>query len=224
MRLSRKELNSLLSNSRFVREGSTLESTAQGAEVPSPRAAELAARFMSVQKVLGGANGKHVSLYTKIPYNTLMRTVRQTKAGSNKAPERRGPKPQGGHPPDRHDILVKANKLAREFDPLQSLTDGWYTRFRQRHPELTVRSAQVISHARNFVDMDGVNRLFESMKTAVADHALTPDRIFIAKYSGAMYTISKRVALRIASRAWTSLIVPTNVIKNGGGHPARQLT
>ncbi|RHZ21333.1 hypothetical protein DYB28_008216 [Aphanomyces astaci] len=30
--------------------------------------------------------------------------------------------------------------------------------------------------------------------------------------SGSMYTISKTVALRIASRAWTSHIVPTNVI------------
>ncbi|RHY05596.1 hypothetical protein DYB25_010101 [Aphanomyces astaci] len=144
----------------------------------------------AVQKVLGGSNGKHVSLYTKIPYNTLMRIVRQTKAGTNKAPQRRGPKPvlpaecerdlvewivamqQDGHPPDRDDILVKANKLARE----------------QRHPELTERSAQVISHSRNFVDMDGVN------------------------HSGSMYTISKTVALRIASRAWTSHIVPTNVI------------
>ncbi|RHZ03152.1 hypothetical protein DYB37_011999 [Aphanomyces astaci] len=31
---------------------------------------------------------------------------------------------QDGYPPDRHDILVKANKLARQFDPLQSLTNG----------------------------------------------------------------------------------------------------
>ncbi|RHY83795.1 hypothetical protein DYB35_013677 [Aphanomyces astaci] len=95
-----------------------------------------------VQKVLGGTNGKHVSLYMKIPYNTLMRIVRQIKVGTNKAPQRRGLKPvlpaecerdlvqwivamqQEGHPPDRHDILVKANKLAREFDPLQSRTDG----------------------------------------------------------------------------------------------------
>ncbi|RQM28420.1 hypothetical protein B5M09_011209 [Aphanomyces astaci] len=125
----------------------------------------------AVQKVLGGANGKHVSLYTKIPYNTLMRIVRQTKAGTNKAPQRRGPKPvlPAECESDWCSGLLRCSKTDIRRTAMT---------FPQRHPELTERSAQVISHSRNFVDMDGVNRLFESMKTVVADHALTPDHIF----------------------------------------------
>ncbi|RQM25418.1 hypothetical protein B5M09_000988 [Aphanomyces astaci] len=137
-----------------------------------------------------------MAAFSKIPYNTLMKYVRATKAGTTMTPKRRGRRPtmptsceedlvawiggmqRDGHPPERYAILVKANQLARMIDPSLSLTSGWYHRFRNRHPQLTKRCAQVISHARNHVDLDGVQRLYESLSATILEHALTPDRIF----------------------------------------------
>ncbi|RLO02729.1 hypothetical protein DYB28_013787, partial [Aphanomyces astaci] len=125
-----------------------------------------------------------------------MRKVRETKAGTLVPPQRRGPPPmlprdcesdlvpwitaiqQDGHPVDRHMILIKGNQLVRQLDPLGSVSGGWYKRFMQRHTQLTSRSAQVISHARNSVNDAAVQVLFDSVDSITAEHGLTPDRIF----------------------------------------------
>ncbi|RHY82535.1 hypothetical protein DYB26_007507, partial [Aphanomyces astaci] len=101
-----------------------------------------------------------------------MKAVRETKAGTIKVPLRRGPKPclpqscekdlvawigamqQDGYPVDRQDILVKANQLVRRLDASLAVGAGWFKRFRERHPQLKNRVAQVISHARNAVTME----------------------------------------------------------------------
>ncbi|RHY11016.1 hypothetical protein DYB36_009828 [Aphanomyces astaci] len=125
-----------------------------------------------------------------------MKAVRETKAGAIKVPLRRGLKSclpqscetdlvawigamqQDGCPVDRQDILVKANQLVRRLDASLAVGAGWFKRFRERHPQLKNRVAQVISHERNAVTMEGVNMLFDSMSDAITNHALTPDRIF----------------------------------------------
>ncbi|RHY10653.1 hypothetical protein DYB36_004381 [Aphanomyces astaci] len=150
----------------------------------------------AVRAVLDGEKGTIVAARAMIPYKTLMKTVRKDKAGTIKAPLRRGPKPrlpptceadlvawivamqQDGYPVDRQVIVVKANQLLRRLDPSLAVTAGWYRRFRARHLELANRVAQVISHARNAVTMDGVNLLFDSMVEIIKAHDLSPDRIF----------------------------------------------
>ncbi|RHY19172.1 hypothetical protein DYB25_007048 [Aphanomyces astaci] len=150
----------------------------------------------AVRAVLDGEKGTIVAARAMIPYKTLMKTVREAKAGTIKAPLRRGPKPrlpptceadlvawivamqQDGYPVDRQVIVVKANQLLRRLDPSLAVTAGWYRRFRARHLELANRVAQVISHARNAVTMDGVNLLFDSMVEIIKAHDLSPDRIF----------------------------------------------
>ncbi|RQM31372.1 hypothetical protein B5M09_007329 [Aphanomyces astaci] len=85
---------------------------------------------------------------------------------------------QNGFPMYRAGIIVKANQLIRRLDPTRSLTGGWYRRFIGRHPNLVNRVAQVISNARNGVDMSGVQRLYESLDMIMAEHNLTPDCMF----------------------------------------------
>ncbi|RLO00194.1 hypothetical protein DYB28_013992 [Aphanomyces astaci] len=144
----------------------------------------------AIQDVISGQSGRFVSGKSKIPYLTLMRKVRETKAGTLVPPQRRGPPPilprdcesdlvawitamqQDGHPVDRHMILIKGNQLVRQLDPLGSVSGGWYKRFMQRHTQLTSRSAQVISHARNSVNDAAVQVLFDSVESIIAEHGI----------------------------------------------------
>ncbi|RHY24963.1 hypothetical protein DYB25_010735 [Aphanomyces astaci] len=141
----------------------------------------------AMQRVLDGMKGKAVAQDTRIPYNTLMKAVRARKAGVVTLRQRPGPKTvlpkmceedlvawigakqQDGNPPDRQAVLVKATQLLRNVNPAQAApTSGWYKRFRQRHPKLTRRMAQVFSHTRNYVDLAAVERLFETIILTLA--------------------------------------------------------
>ncbi|RQM31379.1 hypothetical protein B5M09_013824 [Aphanomyces astaci] len=149
----------------------------------------------AVALVIGGAKGTDVARDTQIPYNTLMNNVRATKAGKTR--KRMGPPTalpdtceldlvawigamqRDGYPPDRQAIMVKATQLLRKIDATRTtLSSGWYKRFRNRFPMLTKRVAQVISHARNSVDEQGVTRLFGSITKTIAENKITADRIY----------------------------------------------
>ncbi|ETV79288.1 hypothetical protein H257_07341 [Aphanomyces astaci] len=168
-----------------------------------------------------------------------MKAVRETKAGTFKVPFRRGPKPclpqscetdlvawigamqQDGYPVDRQDILVNANQLVRRLDASLAVGAGWFKRFRERHPQLKNRVAQVISHARNAVTMEGVNMLFDSMSDAITNHALTPDHIFnMDETAFASRKKSKSVvALKGSQNVWAKteqMIKRYNLFKNCG--------
>ncbi|RHX99122.1 hypothetical protein DYB36_006026 [Aphanomyces astaci] len=193
----------------------------------------------AVALVIGGAKGTDVARDTQIPYNTLMNNVRATKAGKTR--KRMGPPTalpdtceldlvawigamqRDGYPPDRQAIMVKATQLLRKIDATRTtLSSGWYKRFRNRFPMLTKRVAQVISHARNSVDEQGVTRLFGSITKTIAENKITADRIynmdetaFVSRKkseTGALHTISRAAALRIASAAWKDRILPANAV------------
>ncbi|KAF0711074.1 hypothetical protein AaE_012276 [Aphanomyces astaci] len=183
----------------------------------------------AIQRVLDGTKGKVVAQDTRIPYNTLMKAVRARKAGVMTLRQRPGPKTvlpktceedlvawigamqQDGHPPDRQAVLVKATQLLRKVDPSQAaLTSGWYKRFRQRHPKLTRRMAQVISHARNYVDLAAVERLFETMSETIAKNGLTADRIF--NMDETAFASRKKgstvIALKGSQNVWAKTVTP----------------
>ncbi|RHY59463.1 hypothetical protein DYB38_005886 [Aphanomyces astaci] len=80
---------------------------------------------LAIAEVLQGKNGRDIARTSKIPYITVMRKVRATKAGTIQPNKRRGPKPvfpeqceadlvdwiagmqMDGFPPDRAAIIVK---------------------------------------------------------------------------------------------------------------------
>ncbi|RHY11997.1 hypothetical protein DYB36_005052 [Aphanomyces astaci] len=125
--------------------------------------------------------------------------------------------------------MVKATQVYRRLVPHATLSDGWYQRFMARHSQLTNRVAQVISHARNNVDEAGIERLHQSLTDVIAEHGITADRVFnmdetsfasrrkskdvvALKATGDLHTISKPTALRIASTAWLTHMLPKNIV------------
>ncbi|KAF0708480.1 hypothetical protein AaE_013195 [Aphanomyces astaci] len=183
----------------------------------------------AVRQVLGGTSGKQVSKTTHIPYNTLMLHVRAEKAGKDRARQRPGPKPalptsceddlvawiaamQGdGYPLDRQAIMIKASQLVRKIDPFhQRLSSGWFKRFRQRHPILTRRMAQVISHARNAVDPAGVERLHKTLAETISKNGITAERIF--NMDETAFTSRKKgssvIALKGSQNVWAKAVSP----------------
>ncbi|KAF0710033.1 hypothetical protein AaE_012687 [Aphanomyces astaci] len=182
----------------------------------------------AVALVIGGAKGTDVARDTQIPYNTLMNNVRATKAGKTR--KRMGPPTalpdtceldlvawigamqRDGYPPDRQAIMVKATQLLRKIDATRTtLSSGWYKRFRNRFPMLTKRVAQVISHARNSVDEQGVTRLFGSITKTIAENKITADRIYnmdetafvSRKKSGTV------IAMKGSQNVWAKTVTPS---------------
>ena len=58
------------------------------------------------------------------------------------------------------------------------LSDGWYFRFMKRHPDLAPRQAQVVSRARNEVEADDMDRLFNSLLKVIIELRLDGSRLF----------------------------------------------
>ncbi|KAF0704479.1 hypothetical protein As57867_007227, partial [Aphanomyces stellatus] len=150
----------------------------------------------SIKDVISGKSLDDVSAATKIPRQTLQRETRLVRLGIVKEPKRPGPKPilpsnaeadlvswiaamqRDGHPVNQYEIMRTANRMVQALDPNASLTSGWYYRFLGRNPVLSQRMAQTISRARNEVDDESVERLYNSMKELMAKYQFLPDRIF----------------------------------------------
>ncbi|KAF0729643.1 hypothetical protein AaE_009356 [Aphanomyces astaci] len=199
--------------------------------MPTPRSRYTTKELdAAVLTVLAGECGKIVSLKTRIPYSTLMRKMRESRAGTRKDPQRRGPKTsipqpceadlvawigamqQNGYPPSRQAVLVKATQMLRRIDPLQTaLTSGWYKKFRARHKDLTNRVAQVISRARNSVDEAGVDRMFNSVHKTVIENKLTADRIFNMDETAfaSRRKSSTVIALKGSQNVWAKTVSPS---------------
>lgn len=119
----------------------------------------------SVERVVaGGEKAAAVSREANIPYRTLAKYVRRARAGESIARRRTGPPPMltsegerrllewmlalqhQGLPVRRRELMEKANELLRENAGAtnEQLSAGWYKRFRQRHPEVTGSSAELV--------------------------------------------------------------------------------
>ncbi|KAE8907865.1 hypothetical protein PF007_g15257 [Phytophthora fragariae] len=173
----------------------------------------------AVERVLSGNPAARVAAEFQIPASTLRKWVSNAKKGIVR--QRRGPKPLLPldteeaiqdwiigrqivcHPVGRADIMKKAIEIS-ELVAGRAVTDGWYTRFRQRHPDLTDRSAQVLSRTRNTVDFDDARLLFSSLAKAIIESNASADQVFNMDET-AFYKApkSKRVvAVRRSKNVW----------------------
>ncbi|RLN87321.1 hypothetical protein BBJ28_00026737, partial [Nothophytophthora sp. Chile5] len=134
----------------------------------------------AVAQVLSGESMSTVSKISSIKYSTLAKWVAAARKGETRDPKRRGPAPllppeaeesiyewvvglqQVHHPVERGAVIAKASAIA-EMLFKRCVGDGWYRRFMERHPALSVRTAQSISKARNSVDASDVQRLFDTL-------------------------------------------------------------
>ncbi|OWY94480.1 Retroelement [Phytophthora megakarya] len=175
----------------------------------------------AVDRVLAGELVSPVSKDTNIPRITLSDHVKRAQAGTRHQRQRPGPAPllpdeaensifewvvarqQVGHPVCRTTILRRASDISMLLYQ-KELTDGWYTRFMDRHPMLTNRVAQAINKVRNNVDESHVNLLFKSLTKAISDTQMDPGRIFIVDETA--FKSHKKtktvVAVRGSSNVW----------------------
>ncbi len=184
----------------------------------------------AIAMVLAGTSIVDAAAANSVPVSTLGDRVRNERAG--KSPVRPGPKPvlpfaferdlvswvggmQGcGHPPERPLILSKANRVARKIPdivvsaPPVVLTRHWLRRLFDRHPILTDRVAQTINRSRNAVEQADLDEFFATLQRIVAEHGLTPERIFNVDETAFDSRAKSRrvVALRGSKAVWTKLL------------------
>jgi len=84
---------------------------------------------------------------------------------------------QVGHPVDRANILRRARDESMLLNG-KPLTDGWYTRFMNRHHQLTNRMAQSFSKVRNSVDEEQVHVLFNTLTRTIHEHEMDASSVF----------------------------------------------
>jgi hypothetical protein len=182
----------------------------------------------AVENVLNGQKIVDVSAIFKIPYGTLQRKVGKARKGQSIENKRRGPAPilpleiecdlvdwiighqLEGFPVTRVDVLTKGTKLLNAVEE-GTLTDGWYTRFIDRHPELVVRQAQVICRVRNQVGDDIVVATYETLLAAVQMHGLDSTRMYNVDETG-FYTrhrSTRVIALKGSRNVWTHETPPS---------------
>ncbi|KAJ8558675.1 hypothetical protein ON010_g8776 [Phytophthora cinnamomi] len=117
------------------------------------------ALYSAVAKVLDGASATAVAETSTISVTTIRKWARNAKNGVTR--QRRGPIPQ---------------LPARETSELvagRAVTDGWYTRFVDRHPDLSNRAAQALSKTCNTVESENIRVLFNSMAKVTIDTGST---------------------------------------------------
>ncbi|KAE9247911.1 hypothetical protein PF004_g4107 [Phytophthora fragariae] len=180
-----------------------------------------AALDSAVQEVLDGTPATVVAEASKIPVTTIRKWVTNAKNGTTR--KRRGPKPLlpveaedaiqdwvigrqiVRYHVGRSEILKKAQEIS-ELVPGRAVTDGWYKRFMGRHPDLTNRSAQLLSKTRNAVEFEDIRLLFSSMAKVIIETGASADQIFnVDETAFCKASKSKRVvAVRRSKNVWAT--------------------
>ncbi|EGZ25406.1 hypothetical protein PHYSODRAFT_484653, partial [Phytophthora sojae] len=109
------------------------------------------------------------------------------------------------HPVGRVEIMKKATEIS-ELIAGRSVTDGWYKRFMQRHPDLTERMAQTLSKPRNTVDFADTRMLFNSLAKVIIETGTSADQVFNVDET-AFYKVAKSkrvIAVRRSKNVWTT--------------------
>ncbi|DAZ92602.1 TPA: hypothetical protein N0F65_005376 [Lagenidium giganteum] len=153
-------------------------------------------KYEACYRVQAGEKATDVAAATGIPINTLRKIVQKLKAGGSLSTERRGPKPrlpadaevtpaewmrvmaENATPIGRQEAVDNANEMAERLK-LPRLSDSWFDRFRTRHPNLTIRRAEVLSRCRNAVDTASVHGFFFRLIKKLLENELTAEQVFI---------------------------------------------
>ncbi|KAE8982484.1 hypothetical protein PR001_g23713 [Phytophthora rubi] len=177
----------------------------------------------AVHQVQGGASVSDVAAASGVLERTIRKWLAAVKDGSSLKPVRRGPKPLlpeeaerhiydwivgrqlVGFPADRGQILRKAKEVALLVSG-KTVGDGWYCRFFERHPTLSVRTAQSLSMKRNNVTNVDLTILFTTLAKLVIELNLDSSRVFNMNET-AFQTRKKGkkvVAVRGSSNIWST--------------------
>ena len=123
----------------------------------------------ALQDVKGGMSVREAAMLYNLPYETLRRRVVEkvdlecrsgpptvlTEREEDELASYCVKMADMGFGLSQSDVMVVAFKIAEASGRKHPFTDGaasraWYDGFRSRHPQLTLRSTQLLSHARAF--------------------------------------------------------------------------
>jgi hypothetical protein len=180
----------------------------------------------AVENYLNGMKMKQVLLlYPQVPERTIFDRAKKKKSSIQQ--QKPGPKPiptvgiendlvawivamqSHGVPVGRDTILTRANEIYTEMYGTTRttgfLTRGWVDRFMNRHPNLSLRCAQVIKRVRSEATGQDLMIFFTELMKHVIERKVTSDRIFNMDETGfAQKTKSKKViALKGSRNVWS---------------------
>lgn len=92
-----------------------------------------------------------------------------------------------GYPSSRKQIIALAQQIAKEKGMEVSVTSGWWVSFRKRHPELTLRMSEPLSHVRAAsVSPEVLDKYFDILEDTLRSNNLIdkPCQIFNCDESG----------------------------------------
>ena len=92
-----------------------------------------------------------------------------------------------GHPRTRKDVLCLVQEVMDAKGLRSTVSSGWWTRFRERHPDITQRSAVPLSLARaKATDSKVIEKYFDLLETTLLDNNLQdkPSQIFNCDETG----------------------------------------
>ena len=166
--------------------------------------------------------------FPMIPIRTIYDRVKLIKA--DKLPQKPGPKPiltaeieddlvawvvamqAQGLPVTRDSILIKGNEIYREMygstRSIGFLKRGWLNRFMERHPILSLRSAQMIKRVRNEATEEGLLQFYWEYVKHVVERKLSSDRVFNMDETGFFQTkkSKKVVVVRGSRNVWSKTV------------------
>ena len=92
-----------------------------------------------------------------------------------------------GYPHTRKQIMALVQAIVKEKGIETTISDGWWERFKQRHPNLTLRIAAPLSFARAMAsDRDSLNNYFDLLEDTLKANEIFDDasRIFNCDETG----------------------------------------
>lgn len=114
-----------------------------------------------------------------------------------------------GIPTTRFEIMLQASAFAsRQKGEPVVLTDGWYSLFKARHPQLTKRQEQTISRTQNECTIDLLHVLFNTLIKLIIEMNFDASRIETV-FETSFLTCRQSatvVTLRGSSNIWTQSI------------------
>ncbi|KAG3114247.1 hypothetical protein PI124_g12419 [Phytophthora idaei] len=82
-----------------------------------------------------------------------------------------------GHPIGRRAVIRKAQQIA-ELVCGVPVGEGWFRRFMERHPSLSLRKSQSITKTRNEVEESDLSALFSSLAKVIIENKMGAARVF----------------------------------------------
>ncbi|GMF54039.1 unnamed protein product [Phytophthora fragariaefolia] len=206
----------------------------------------------AIDRALAGGKLKAVTDSSPVSLSTLKRKVAARNKGRSIERQRPGPAPlllseceadivtwiaamqRRLVPVQPWEVLEAANErhhmIHSNLRSVKDLTTGWYNRFVDHHPELSLRSSEWISRARNEADAASMGAFFYELTKLVIEHNISSSRVwnldetsFVSKHQS-----SSVFAVRGSSNVWskitdTSFHLSAVAAVSAGGRAAQPL-